>query len=181
MDAVIGFSQDTSVETIVIAAQWWGYLSGSTYYYEDSEGKFYLKPDSRGPEKAYSALEHMLAAWTASGKRVYLVLNIPVGKELAPKFMVVRSAFSGDFRLETYGLSKVALANRTKLVSSNLRHAADQTHVSVIDPLEYLCDDMRCPAITRDGDPIYKDGAHLRPSYVSREVRFLDDAFLKSP
>lgn len=41
-----------------------------------------------------------------------------------------------------------------------------------------LCDGATCPAVTADGEPMYRDFAHLRPSYVRDHVRFLDETVL---
>lgn len=58
---------------------------------------------------------------------------------------------------------------------SNLRRIANETGAEIIDPLNFLCSDDRCPVLTQDGTPLYRDGAHLRPFAVRTRANFLDD------
>jgi hypothetical protein len=44
----------------------------------------------------------------------------------------------------------------------------------VIDPAEFLCDEKRCEALDKNGDPIYSDPNHLRPSFVRHQAIFID-------
>jgi hypothetical protein len=171
---VANLAKDPSISTVVVAAQWYYYLSGSGWRYEEGGFRDELKVGSEGASRAYEALGRMLLSFKNQRKKVYLVLNIPVGSELDPKDMVQRDLFHGEFRFLTGGIDKSAFVERTKGVVSRLREVGIRSGATIIDPVEYLCSETRCPAVTSDGEPIYKDEAHLRPSFVRRSVTYLD-------
>jgi hypothetical protein len=64
-------------------------------------------------------------------------------------------------------------------IASKLREIAHASGAIIIDPLEQLCDEQLCPAVTSTGEPIYRDPRHLRPSYVRAHARFLDRTILE--
>ena len=41
-------------------------------------------------------------------------------------------------------------------------------------PMDFVCDDLYCPSVDLKGEPMYKDRAHLRPSYVRQNASFID-------
>ena len=59
----------------------------------------------------------------------------------------------------------------------DLRKVADASGVVIISPTNYLCDEVNCPSVTSNGDPIYKDMCHLRPVFVRTQVHYLDEVF----
>jgi hypothetical protein len=48
----------------------------------------------------------------------------------------------------------------------------------VVDPMDYFCDNSKCPTITADGQPIYSDSNHIRPFYVEQKAVFIDKILL---
>ena len=66
-------------------------------------------------------------------------------------------------------------------LTSKLRQIADDTGAEIIDPLTFLCRNDRCPVLTQDGTPLYRDGAHLRPFAVKARASFLDNILIDEP
>jgi hypothetical protein len=64
-----------------------------------------------------------------------------------------------------------------KQIAENLSGAAAAAGATVIDPLSFLCDAAACRTANSDRSPIYKDGVHLRASYVRENIDYLDQAF----
>jgi hypothetical protein len=157
------------VETVVIGGQWNGYLWG---------GFGLTRRIERGSAE-YQAALHQLSAFirelTALDKRVFLVLNIPVGRELDPKHLVQRSlhTFPQMLSVRSSSVDRGALESRFGTIQSDVAQAAVQAGAEVIDPKVHLCQSS-CPALEADGEPIYMDYSHLRPSFVRRQVTFLD-------
>jgi hypothetical protein len=155
--------------TVVIGAQWWGHFTSPRI----TAGGAALA-DPAGRDAALAALAETISRWVREGRRVVLVLNIPWGAELDPRQGVTRGWL-------TFGTRPMAL-DRTRLeaefgaISRALAATARQSGAEVIDPLAHLCTATTCPAATPEGEPIYKDAVHLRPSFVRAAVTYLDFA-----
>ncbi len=168
-----------NVDTVVVGAQWFGYLGGSNYFYQDGDTKHYLKPGGEGNALALAKLQEMLATLKGANKRVFLVLNSPIGASLDPKGMIQRSF--GHFAIRHQEIRLDDFLATYGGIRTDLRLLGERAGVSVIDPLPFLCNETSCSAVTADGTPMYKDGHHLRPGYVREQVRFLDDTLALRP
>jgi peptidoglycan/LPS O-acetylase OafA/YrhL len=111
-------------------------------------------------------------SWRQAGKQVYFILDNPFGKELAPRSLVKRGFFR-DVEIVVTPLSKQEAIRRSEPVRSRLLKIAHETGGKVIDPIEWLCDDV-CPALSEDGSPIYIDYDHLTFDTLVHHVRYLD-------
>jgi peptidoglycan/LPS O-acetylase OafA/YrhL len=112
----------------------------------------------------------------AAAKRVYLILNIPNGEELAPTNM-----FAGS-RLGEITAKPVAsisfdfdrFAQRYATINGILATVAEQSGATLIDPIPYLCPQSRCPVFDQDGRPLYLDAAHLTRRYAEAAATYID-------
>jgi peptidoglycan/LPS O-acetylase OafA/YrhL len=112
----------------------------------------------------------------AGKKRVYLILNIPNGEELAPTNM-----FAGS-RLREITAKPVAsisfdfsrFEQRYAAINKILAAIAAQSGATLIDPIPYLCPQAHCPVFDADGRPLYLDSAHLTRSYAIRAATYID-------
>ncbi len=159
------------LRTVVIAAHWNQYLSKGF----GLRGTF-----SRG-SRDYTAALHGLAesigTLRRAGMHVYVVLNIPTGAELDPRFMARRSlaTFPRVLSIRPGGLERASLEAAFGGIQADLTRTAEAAGARVIDPFDYVCDALRCPGVDETGTPIYKDGAHLRPTYVRKHAVFIDE------
>lgn len=60
-------------------------------------------------------------------------------------------------------------STKEPLIKMSLAHGAH-----IIDPFPILCPDGVCPALDANGEPIYKDWDHFRPSYIRKNGSFID-------
>jgi peptidoglycan/LPS O-acetylase OafA/YrhL len=112
----------------------------------------------------------------ADNKRVYLILNIPSGAELAPKNM-----FTGS-RLHEITAKPVAsisfafdqFEQRYAAINKVLAASAEQSGAKLIDPIAYLCPQAHCPVFDADGRPLYLDSFHMTRSYAIRAATYID-------
>ncbi len=177
VDDVMVYTSNPEVKVVVIGAAWTLYFGkDSTYYFKDQQNRrdLFLN-DSAGSKAAFSSLEEMLSKFSSMGKTVYLLLNIPVGDALDPKNMVNRSMYNGSpFFSVNYGQLTEKDIEKNQYIDNALIKIAHKTNAIVIDPKKFLCPEGRCPSILPDGQPIYKDNMHLRPSFVRTQIHFLD-------
>ncbi len=118
----------------------------------------------------------------ADKKRVYIILNIPTGAELAPKNM-----FTGS-RLHEITAKPIAsisfdlggFEQRYAEINKILAAIAEQSGATLIDPIPYLCPQAHCPVFGADGQPLYLDSSHMTRSYAIRAATYID-ATLEPP
>ena len=156
-------TQDPLIRNVVIGGQWSKYFT-------------HAKIGSERYHAYMLRLSTYIKAMRAQGKRVFFVLSIPIGDELNPKFMAQRSFdhFPNLFTLRIGGIKRTDLDNKYGKIQLDLSQMALQSGAEIIRPTDYLCDDVYCPSIDKNGEPIYKDATHLRPSYVRPNARFMD-------
>ena len=165
------FAEEGTVTTVVIAAQWNGYFSSGTYFYHESS--LALAP---GRSMALAALQDTLEHLVQSGKTVYLVLNIPIGHAFAPQSRLKRTFLGVE-------LAQVPTVNRADFpvgyedIANDLKRVAKNAGAIPIDPFEWLCNTKTCEVADSAGAPIYKDGVHLRASFVRDHVQYIDHVF----
>lgn len=172
---LLDYARRPQVKTVVIAAQWYGYFAKPSYSVKENGTKFAVSsPD--GQKLVQARLKELLKSLASMGKTTYLILGIPVGDELDPKKMVKRSLIHLGFSVNLHGLSKEGFLgeNENRNVRRLLIEAAQDSGAIVIDPLDYLCGPVTCPSVDANGEPEYKDAYHLRPTYVSDQVSYLD-------
>jgi hypothetical protein len=170
------FATRSDVRNVAVGAQWFGYFASGAYVFETEHGGAALNT-SVGTEAALSAMQTELAHLVSLGKKVYLILNIPIGSEFAPKFRIRRSAWGLVLLIPPTAPAEEKLLALYGKIRNRLSQVGQAAGAVVIDPLDYLCHDGRCPSALANGDPIFKDGYHLRASYVRDHVSYIDRIF----
>jgi peptidoglycan/LPS O-acetylase OafA/YrhL len=170
MDTAFAVADENNVDTVVLAAEWWGYFSLPSYRI----GGESLGNDA-GRRLALRSLGEAIQRFEGAHRKVVLVLNIPMSGLLSPRgeldvgfLSVVRHSDRAVWRqqlLVSYGS-----------LNEQITAVAGEAGASIVDPLDALCNvDGRCPADEQDGRPMYKDGDHLRPSFVRQHIHFFDE------
>lgn len=157
------------VDTVVIGAQWNGYLSMG---YGLSET---IEYGSDSYKSSLEKLGHFIRNLVSNDKKVFVILNIPIGGEIDPKHIVKRNLydFPNIFHITTSGIDRYKIDKMYGSIQRELSELSIQSGAEVINPMDYLCDE-RCDALDSSGDPIYKDSAHLRPRFVRKNATFID-------
>jgi hypothetical protein len=157
------------VDRVVIAANWVWYLPEPAAKYQIHDHYF---PSPVAIDEACESFKKLISQLKSTGIKVYLVLNIPIDKKQDPKNEVCRS-FSGVMSTKAEVLHASEFNERYGPFLDRLAHIADKAGAEVIDPRKYLLSGGIFPRII-DGLHIYRDGWHLRDSYVRDHVKYLD-------
>jgi peptidoglycan/LPS O-acetylase OafA/YrhL len=170
----IEYANDPNVDTIVVSACWYLYFVdfGRVEYFGEAGP---LKPDT---DLALGSLERILRRFVNSGKRVYLILNMPMGIDFDPHQMILRAFLTPAFRIAVRYPDRAKVVHAVDPINSKLRRIARDTGARIVDPLTWLCNGAVCPAISPEGEPLYHDMWRLRPGFVREKVSFLDDILL---
>lgn len=173
-DALYIATNKDGIESVVIGAAWNSYFSSGYGLVQR------IEYGSDSYHTALSNLSSFIRKLISQKKKVFIVLNIPTGKEFDPKYIVQRRLehFPKIFKVRNGGIDRTFLANKYGLIQSDLRRVAIQAGAVVIAPMDYLCSKERCDSLDSSGSPIYKDGAHLRPTFVRTNADFIDQTVL---
>ena len=168
-DALRIAKEKPDVNTVVIGGSWNVYLGGS------SKMTTRYGVGSTEYADALDKLGSYIRALRALNKRVFLVLAAPQGPELDPKYMAKRDlkAFPRVLSIRSGGIPRVQLEKAYGKIQADLAQAAANAGATVIRPMDYLCD-ANCSGVAAEGEPMYMDGYHLRPTYVRRKADFID-------
>jgi hypothetical protein len=136
-----------------------------------------LHSGSAGAELAYLELQAMIARLTAAGKKVYLLAQSPNDDSLDPRRLIGARWGRASFAIKAPAIDREVLERPAQVIAARLRGIADVSGARLIDPFDYLCA-VRCPVVTKDGLPIYRDEGHLNPGFVRSNVTYLDGIVL---
>lgn len=177
VEKAIKYAKRPDVDKVVIGAQWFGYFASAPgrWYYEEAGTRSEFGQKAKGSEKAYRSLEATLTELKGAGKAVYLIGNIPISEDVDPSTMVRRSLFPIGFIVNKAGIKKSWLLEHYGGVRQRLMDVGARSGAIVIDPLNFLCSENVCPSVGEEGQAIYMDSVHLRPTYVREKVRYLDE------
>jgi peptidoglycan/LPS O-acetylase OafA/YrhL len=171
LEDAIRYAKDSSVDTIVIGACWSG-------YFVSAERLGDAGPIRPGVDRALDGLKQLIKELVKEGKRVYIVLQMPIGASFDPIQMVRRTILPPGFTVDIGTPSYAEVFRAVGPIASKLVQVARDGGANVIDPMKSLCDEVTCPAVSSSGEPMYHDDHHLRPSYVRENLHFLDGTVL---
>jgi peptidoglycan/LPS O-acetylase OafA/YrhL len=183
VDAGYEYARRPEVDTVVVGGAWYGYFNGSGRDLLFDDGKVQLEfPDERAKESAYRSLEHSLAQLKQHGKRVFLLLQPPMGSSFDPRNMISGSRFDRIrplARIEPVRLDR--FLNENAGPRERLVRVARDAGVELIDPTTFLCTANDCPVLAADGAPLYTDTMHMRPRYSRAAASYLSQTITSDP
>lgn len=151
------------IRTVILAAQWAGYLWSDEY----------VRADGRPISESLNDLRAFFVQLNARGIRTRLILNIPVDERLAPERTFQRD-LRGRIYLEAQQIEMTAVKNLAK-TNSVLMGSLSDSEIRIANPTNYLCPSGMCQTLDQAKRPIYKDCCHLRASYVEQHAIWIDD------
>ena len=156
------------IDRVVISALW------TFYYGAPSKYLYHGVPISEEAARKTSlqAFGKLIREMTAKGKKVTVVLRIPVGRELEPRRLYRRHFFSPS---EDKGLflTKDSFLKEYGQLMDEIASVAKVNGATVINPIDDLCKDGICIVEDENG-PIHYDFGHLRSSFVREKIKYLD-------
>ena len=160
---------DPRIDRVVIAALW-------PFYFNNNDNSSIMNGMSLSrPEAKATAIRsfgNMIGKLTANGKKVTVVLCVPTGNELDPRFAIRRS-FSGVAMQPPPVLLAENFRKATMVIMEEIKNTALSHGAEIIDPVDYLSDKGTCIFENADG-PIRYNGTHLRPGFVRDHLEYLD-------
>jgi peptidoglycan/LPS O-acetylase OafA/YrhL len=164
--------QRKKVDTIILGAS---YVAKKGAHIVRGSEKVQLEGHAGG-RAFYANLEDYIRELQHSA-RVYLVLGAPYSiTRFNPHHMIERRITglqidrNSDVSIPVRDLRAINATN-----DQGLRSIASRTGASVLDPFPDICDEVdTCSPFFENGEPKFVDGAHLRPSFVRKNIHFFD-------
>lgn len=172
-DSALRVREDETVDTVVLAALWTRYFNEEFYLRSLGENEP-LRTTSPSGKKAFLGIHGLVSDLIRRGKKVYLILEIPVGSAFAPKNLLQKGWDRLNWLPAIENPPREAVEAYRGAVAESLRTIAAQTGAVIIDPVDYLCDASTCPIFIEDTKPMHSDKDHLRASFVRERVTYLD-------
>ena len=163
-------TQEKGIDRVVIGANWVWYCVTPVGPYAINGHKF---PSDEVQKEALKSIGDMIVKLKQTGKKVYLLLNIPVGAVQDPRSSVSRS-FSCTEVKDPAPLSVNDFDRQYGVFLKKLKSTGEQSGATVLDPLTCLSKDGVYPR-SKAGIPMYRDSCHLRASFVRDHVTYLDE------
>ncbi len=166
-DIKLLLSKIDSVEKIIMAGAWMGYLN------QNSDQKY---------ESLTSAIEKL-----SERVDVIIVLDSPQDYLFDPRNQLTtenRSKLTfqfSDFDI-TDNISKqktFPVGKRQLQFNKEMAEVVSAHNAFAVDPMGTICPKNICSAVDKSGKYIYKDTNHLRPFFVEENIEFLDQFILK--
>lgn len=145
---------------------------------EDFESIFWAS-HWKGFEKEIQAglVDGLLDAASKRNQRIFLILDYPEGPEFDPRSMI-RRKLSGGFELGPSFISKNEAIQRQKKETELLVPRVQHFGAKLINPIESLCHNDKCPIRDADGYPLYKDSHHFGPYASTKHLTFIQEKIL---
>lgn len=173
------------LRTVVLGACWNCYFINHTrspappsnpyrFYFLSGTNRVPFR-NGNGKALALSEFRHFLSE-LASRYKVYLVLDNPQSPQFDPKRLMAGERLSYLFgpRLIDVQAGDVRIPAEQIALNDELKRIGHAAGITVIDQISHLCAAGACPAFDADRLPIYKDGDHLRSSYVLNHAAYID-------
>jgi peptidoglycan/LPS O-acetylase OafA/YrhL len=177
--------QNAAVEKVVIVANWTARFSsedGAAGSREPTKIRF--KYGGENSSMMLDLLRAYIADFRQAGKKVYLVLSIPTGNELAKRYALERNLtdfpamIHGQNSGGKSGVNREILAQRNGELEAELERIGKEAGATLIKPWDYLCSPDWCDASDANGLPIYGDAYHLTGQFVRDHVAYLDETVM---
>ncbi len=175
VDAAYDLAMSPDVGSVVLGASWYVYFTdrGQDLWFDTGSTREQF-PDDDAVQHGYASLKQSIELLVAHGKRVFLILQPPMGPQFDPSNMITGSRFGGIRPVAPIAnLSLAKFNERYAIQRGALVKIAAETGAHLIEPSDYLCRDNSCPVLDDDGTPVYTDGIHMRPRYVRRAAGYL--------
>lgn len=171
------YMEKPGVRAVVIASSWERLFTMGILYREGDPARVPLKLGAPASDSVFNEFEQRIARLVAQGKRVYVILSMPTGDVFEPPRWLPNRLFPvRDTAIQDW-IDRPELVRRTAPILDRIRQSAANGGATILDPVPYLCSEKTCPAVDEKGEPLYRDGGHLRAKTVRERATFIDRVY----
>ncbi len=167
------------IGTVVLGAFWAMNHGADMFVTRDGRRRPIDTPAAQ--DAVYANLEDWVRRLVGEGVQVVLVLATPADRRFDPALVLDRSWHG--YRLDAARLQGVPSAELRRAVAATdrrLQEIAGRTGATTLNPFTDICGSGPvCPFLFGDGQPVFSDGLHLRPSFVADRIGVFDALLTK--
>ena len=181
VDEVMEYIKTKNFKRIVLVSNWYA------YFYLPYRNICFVEGDNclarQEPEwflkhldAAFASLRDHLLPFKKRGAEIVIVGATPASRWDVPVELAKRKFWGGDTNEVEY-IDRNEFEKKAAPTKSRLIALAASLDSKFVDPLDFLCEEGRCPTVDKDGVPYYRDEGHFRSGAVkTTRFQFLDDA-----
>ena len=181
VEQALQFAEARNFKQIVLVSNWYAYftlpspnicfIEGNICAVKQDPSWFFEHLDA-----AFASLRTRLLEFRKRGAEIVIVGATPSSAWDVPSELA-RRKFRGDDTQEVEYIDRDEFEVMAAPTKSRLISLVSSIGAKFVDPLDFLCDNRRCPTIDKEGVPYFKDEAHYRSGAVkTAQFQFLDDA-----
>ncbi len=179
VEQAMQFAEARHFARIMLVSNWYGYFNDSWICFETSSGcrseqrqeAFYTRLDA-----VFAGLASRLLKLKNQGTEIVIVGATPSSQWNVPSELAKRR-FLGLDTTDIEYIDRAVYDYYAYPVKSRLMALAASIGGKFVDPLDFLCDNQRCPTVDSEGMPYFRDESHYRSAVVrTSRFQFLDDA-----
>ena len=182
VEKALHFAETGNFKRIVLVSNWVAYFycprpkyvffEGDTCTVGKQNRAWYFKH----LDAALASLRSRLLEFKNRGAEIVIVGATPASRWDVPVELAKRKFWGGDTKEVEY-IDRNEFEKKDAPTKSRLIALAASLDSKFVDPLDFLCEEDRCPTVDKDGVPYYRDEGHFRSGAVkTTRFQFLDDA-----
>jgi peptidoglycan/LPS O-acetylase OafA/YrhL len=181
VEKAMQFAEARHFARILLVSNWYAYFKPQlgTVCFETGGGcRLEKEPESFYPllDAAFSGLRSRLWELKNRGTEIVIVGTTPASQWNVPSELAKRR-FLGLDTTDVEYIDRGMYDSNAYPIKSRLMALAASIGGKFVDPLDFLCDNQRCPTVDSEGMPYFKDECHYRSATVrTSRFQFLDDA-----
>jgi peptidoglycan/LPS O-acetylase OafA/YrhL len=169
---IIKNHKDYNIDRVVWAASWFWYLKEDGFgLQKDPQGQVLKDPTKH--QFRLQAVKDFIRTLHDSGLETYVVLDYIGGPDFNPRTMIRRSLL-GKFEFGADDISLAEAVGRQGLGGSWLQKITEDIGAKVINPLDYLCQNQKCPIKDASGRPLLRDTNHFTQYTAIESLNYID-------
>lgn len=118
-----------------------------------------------------------LESYNNKNIKIFYISSIPFGSEFNPNKMFKRSFSLNPFKIDIKNFDLKHFKEKYDHIIQDLKNVASKNNATIIDPINYLCQNNQCQTVDENNLPIYCDDNHFNKNYVSNRITYLDFIF----
>ncbi|MEZ9351358.1 acyltransferase family protein [Vibrio splendidus] len=165
------FLKGKKFDNIVLGGYWFHYLSDeSPYFISDTNGHYKFSSE-KGHLIVLNKVRDLLYLLNKHANQVYFVLPTPTGDMFSPEVLSLNILNGQE---NNKAIDKAVFTKKYSELYVYMKELSKQFDLILIDPLDSFCPNSKCPITDGKAEPMFRDTIHLKSSYVSEHVKYLD-------
>jgi peptidoglycan/LPS O-acetylase OafA/YrhL len=176
-ETIMERAKSPSVRGVVLTSYWSDFFQRNLLYRLGDDERNPIGLSEPVTDSIFANFERDISHLVASGKKVFVVLTIPIGgnSEFDPKSWLPGRLDANDKPRIIPDISLADYRRREEPVLRRVRISASRAGAVVLDPVRYMCSTTSCATIDAAGDPLYMDARHLRASVARTKAVWMDE------